>query len=235
MIFNFIFQILDKLKEILNKKIKFLNLLLISNKMTYFERQTRQRERYRARMNERIEELNEFFLEFGLKIENLTLIRFNPNNPGPSFRIKPSMIIDRIITNNEIMVFQSIRAKDNANLSQVKYQLLRKDLNIIKTTATLKQIKFMANRLNNFRVSFFLTKYLENYFLNIFDTIRIKIASDVTNVTKTKIKILNITATIINDFKNAVASRGNLSLNYLIFNFIKKFYLRNFILGFTEH
>ena len=90
----------------------------------------------------------------------------------------------------------------------------------------------MANRLNNFfriennkygfyladhfhKLSLFLTKYLENNFLNNFDTIRIKIASDVTNVTKTKIKILNITATIINDFKNAVASRGNLSLGKL--------------------
>ena len=134
-------------------------------------------------------------------------------------------------------VTMSLMGKDEANLADKQYERLRSRCRLHKQLASLHQVKKKRAQLNQ-KITIHSNQYgfyidpaqklahiLSNFFFDKIDDIasdhtvlRVKFACDSTLLTKSRVQILNVTFTILNDSQLAKTCVGNYLIGKHTFN-----------------
>jgi hypothetical protein len=162
--------------------------------------------------------LQEFCSKIGLKVDNIILSR-RKKNAGVLQKPPKLTILKKQISKSQ-MAYQCMKATDLLNISNKKYSLLRKLLKNINPffLPSKHWINEMKFDLNNFfeiipndkgfyvnpeqKIQFVCKKFLINNPDYQKQTFRIKLSADVTQISKTRIQLLNFTFDLLDDNNN---------------------------------
>jgi len=206
----------------------------IKRKKAYQER----KRRYRVFMFDRLKELSIFAFSIGLILQPVEYVQALPFEPNsffselwPDQQIRKNMIIKKSYDGLlESVVFRSTKAKDLALLSRRKYEKFVKIADFCASTSyEVRKIQEKIHKLfkvekNNkgfycdprAKIEHVLKKTYEKMKRDgqeIKDnTFILKFAGDGTNITRSKMQIMNFAFTVINDTKTAMSVNGNYSL-----------------------
>lgn len=211
---------------------------MVRLRKNYFDSQKSQQRRHKESLIRKLEEAQDYARQIGLEITQLIL----RNQPlRSSSRSKIDIIVHKTSAENESIVktidkqkkeFKCLVFKDKTFISNLKYRLSRRildfaDMPSLKKVIELKEKidKLVELRPINhygvfvnvkqkitFACKFFLKKmriFESNYNVEKFI---IKISCDGTIITKSKVNILNVSFTIINDKKSCKTAFGNFIL-----------------------
>jgi hypothetical protein len=199
---------------------------------SYFEATEGYKSNLLLEINVHVENLSIFLRSIGLKINELTLIKREPNDA--LFKLKKRSIFERSQSHGNIKThFESQKTKDICLLSNKKYELLRESLSLENALASDTAMEPLRKKMadffdivpNNYGFytnipqklgmairDFYIRNEKKVHKKQLIDNFRIRIAFDGTNITKNRIKNLNMTFTIINDEELAKSVKGNFAL-----------------------
>jgi len=177
----------------------------VREKKNFFRVKTAQQKRNKNLISKKTEIIQKFCNRIGLKIDEIILSKKN-HDSDTKRKIK-------ITVKKNNSSFQALKAKDQTNLSHRKYNIMRS--NMEKILPPLKEVNklqkkvnaIFATNSNNYgiyldpisKIEFVCKNFLEKN-LDFKDTsFQIKLACDSTNLTKSNIKILNFTFSLLNE------------------------------------
>jgi hypothetical protein len=194
-----------------------MNPIPLRRRKNFFDCEHAQKERNKNLIKAQSATLNAFCRSIGLKIHKIILnrneVRMNDFEIEKSIKV---FIESQNLTNEE-KAFKFLKAKDESNLSQKKYRIIRKAIMDIETCNIMgiKSIDPMKQRLNNFfrlennekgfylnpiqKIIFVCRKFLEKkpeYDRRIF---RIKLCCDGVALSSTKVNMLNFSFNLLDD------------------------------------
>jgi hypothetical protein len=179
--------------------------------------------------------LQEFCSKIGLKVESIILSR-RKKNTGV-FQKPPKLTILKNHISKSQLAFRWMKATDLLNISNKKYHLLRK---LLKNSPYILPSKHwiteMKLDLNDFfeiipndkgfyvnpeqKIQFVCKKFLIDNPDYQRQTFRIKLSADVTQISKTRIQLLNFTFDLLDDNKEISSVKSIFILGISIFFFI---------------
>jgi hypothetical protein len=192
----------------------------LRRRKNHFECQHAQQERNKNLIKRQAASLNAFCRSIGLKINKLILNRnddlLDENDVEKSIKV----LIEKQNYSHEEKAFRFLRAKDVANLSIVKYRLIRKEIMNIESCNIMgiKAISPIKFRIDNYfrlynnekgfwvhpqqKILFVCQKFLSknpDFNRRIF---RIKLCCDGVSVSSTKINLINFSFNLLDDAQN---------------------------------
>ena len=216
----------------------------IRRRKSYFEVTRQQKHNQEKTMNNKLKNAQKYASSIGLIIESIILSKISTTTEMRLNKIK--IIIKncepKYISENE-KIFRCLIAKDRANVSCIKYKLIRSSLDFIympginKIISLQKKINaFFPMKMNNYgvycdphlKIKYVCQKLLEKN-LYVEDKFIIKLSCDGTLITKSSVHLLNFTFTVVNQSNVCKTARGNYILGdrhkYKLIIFIFKFYI----------
>ena len=203
----------------------------VYNLTPYFDASSDQtRLNHRNRLNEILINFKECAAQMGLQIDSMTLTRKTSEN---SFKLKPSCFVEKQNSSAKKLSklkYKVQKARDYCNLSERKYSLFKKLVELNKVLPSINQCSLIKNQINSYfdleenDMGFYLLNPGHKIALSILDyykrnnneilenKIRIKIACDSTNLSSKSMKHLNLTFCLVNDKINAMSVKGNFIL-----------------------
>ena len=206
---------------------------MLRKRKSYFSACDRTKRRHKNLIEKEFENVDDVCRTMSLQIKSVNLESLSPTDRNSNSRIKinvekPS---ENDIATLDEQIFNALQAKDEANLSSRKYRMFRSKLEHLNIPSFYR-VKKLQQRLDNlFKISvnhfgaynnplqkmtFVCSKFLEHNDKIQNDTFIIKLAADGKVLTRSRVNLLNVTFTIINDDKKAKTSAGHYSLgNFL--------------------
>ena len=196
----------------------------IRRRKNYFEVTRQQKHNQQKTINNKLRQAQKYASSIGLKIESIVLSKMSTD---AELRINKIKIIiqncqSECMSENE-KVFRCLVAKDKANVSCIKYKLIRSSLDFIympginKIISLQKKINsFFPIKMNNYgvycdpylKIKYVCQKLLEQN-LYVDDKFIIKLSCDGTLITKSSVHLLNFTFTVLNQSNVCKTARGN--------------------------
>jgi hypothetical protein len=178
--------------------------------------------------------LQEFCSKIGLKVDNIILSR-RKKNTGV-FQKPPKLTILKNQISKSQFAFQCMKATDLLNISNKKYHLLRKLLKnspfILPSQHWITEMKLDLNDYFEIisndkgfyvnpeqKIQFVCKKFLIDNPDYQRQTFRIKLSADVTQISKTRIQLLNFTFDLLDENKGISSVMSIFILGILIFYF----------------
>ncbi len=194
----------------------------------YHETCIKTRELNIRNLNSRLKDFNTFANSIGLQIDELKL-----SQGTGSFVLSKKDIYD-IVPDTDKQVYRALQAKDYCNLSEKKFKLFRDTLYLKKIIPPIHKVINKKKEINgcfdikenNYGFYVDPVKKMESVIKDFYakyqfdkknkqiDKFMLKFAFDGTNITKTKMKNLNLTFTIINETDYAMSSKGNYIIGF---------------------
>jgi hypothetical protein len=179
--------------------------------------------------------LQEFCSKIGLKVDSIILSR--RKKKSGVFQKPPKLTILKNQISKSQLAFQCMKATDLLNISNKKYHLLRKLLKnspyILPSKHWITEMKFDLNDFFEIipndkgfyanpeqKIQFVCKKFLIDNPDYPRQTFRIKLSADVTQISKTRIQLLNFTFDLLDDNKEISSVMSIFILGISIFFFI---------------
>jgi hypothetical protein len=199
----------------------------------HFEVSREARRKNKNQIHDKLLEFNSFLGSIGLALSPKTILIQKQNTT-----LQDESCFDFKISKNESIstpcssvnkVLQTIGIVDSTYISESKYKILRKGLDLQETLPSLYKLRLMKSTFKDFfeleffknksgyflkyplkKVEFVLKKlFEENPVLKETDKIILKIAGDGKIITDSNVELNNITFTVINDKARCKTSMGN--------------------------
>jgi len=165
-----------------------------------------QQHRNKFQIIRRTKDIQIFCDKIGLKIDEIILSRKHPD-----VNFDPDLI--KITIREQNPIYQALKSKDQTNLSYKKYKILRKNLNkIIPSIEKVNRLQKKVNMVfepksNDYgvylepltKIKFVCASFLKKNPDYEERSFKIKLACDGTNITKSNVKLLNFTFSLLND------------------------------------
>ena len=183
----------------------------------------------RKKLQSYLENFIEYADRLGLSIDSLVLVK-KRDNVEKKFKLSPKSFLENNDETDEEKMFRFQKIKDLCNLSEKRYEMLRKEGKLKHIMPSINKCNLMKAKLNEYFTTtcndygFYLSNpsikielavkefYTRNREAIKDNKIILKIACDGTNITSKNVKQLNLAFTIINDEKNAMSIHGNMIL-----------------------